>query len=71
MNAGEHPPTTADSRTPELELGEREVRAWRTVRRRIEDELDSLRSQVHSPHVKRTARLVERELEALERKLAG
>jgi hypothetical protein len=51
---------------PELEL-----RAWRVVRERIGAELETLCSQVHSPHVKRTARLVERELEALERRLAG
>lgn len=51
---------------PELEL-----RAWHVARRRISAELDELRERVHSPHVPRTVRLVERELEALERKLSG
>lgn len=66
MSAGDHLPTTADRRTSELEL-----RAWHTARRRIELEIETLRREVHSPHVKRATRLVERELEALERKLAG
>ena len=66
MSAGGHRPTTANSRMPELEL-----RTWHVARRRILDELETLRREVHSPHVKRTARLLERELEALKRKLAG
>lgn len=54
-----------------VEVGELELRAWQTVRGRITAELDDLRERVHSSHVPRTVRLVERELEALERKLIG
>lgn len=48
-----------------------ELRAWQTTRRRMLAEIEHLRADVHSPHVTRAARLLERELEALDRKLAG
>ena len=48
-----------------------ELRAWATTRRRIAGELDHLRAHVHSPHVNRTARAIERELAALAEKLGA
>ena len=48
---------------------DRELRAWTTARGRLLSEVEHLRSHVHSPHVTRAARALERELEALDSKL--
>ncbi len=47
-----------------------ELRAWQTSRRRMLSEIEHLRCHVHSPHVTRAARAIERELDALDHKLA-
>ena len=48
---------------------DRELRAWLTARQRLAGELEHLRSHVHSPHVTRAARAIDRELQALDDKL--
>jgi hypothetical protein len=47
----------------------RELRTWQTSRQRLLAEVDHLRAHVHSPHVERAARSLEREIAALDRKL--
>jgi len=49
--------------------GDRQLRAWHTTHRRMLTELEHLRAHVHSPHVTRAARALERELNALDQKL--
>lgn len=50
---------------------DRELGAWRTARQRLSAEVEHLRVHVHSPHVTRAARAIERELDALDQKLGG
>jgi hypothetical protein len=50
---------------------DRELRAWQTARRRLLSEIEHVRVHVHSPHVRRATRALEREVAALDRKLTG
>lgn len=49
--------------------GDRELRTWQTTRDRMLGEIAHLRTHVHSPHVARSARALEREIQALDCKL--
>ena len=49
---------------------DRELRTWRTSRRRLLTEIEHLRTQLHNPHVARAARALEREINALDHKLS-
>jgi hypothetical protein len=48
---------------------DRELRVWTVSRGRLLAELEHLCAHVHSPHVTRGARALEREIQALDRKL--
>ena len=54
-----------------LQARARESRSWETSRDRIRAEVGHLRTVVKSPHARRTAAAIERELNALDRRLAG
>lgn len=51
------------------EAADRELQAWAMSRQRILAELEHLRVHVRSPHVDRGVRALQREIEALDRRL--
>lgn len=53
------------------QAADRELQAWQTSRGRLLAEIDHLRQHLCSPHVQRAARAWEREIQALDRRLAG
>ena len=59
-----------DQHTITQQANNRELHAWQTSRQRMLAELEHLRTHVHSPHVTRTTRALQRELDALDRKLS-
>jgi hypothetical protein len=50
---------------------DRQMQTWTVARRRLLDEIEHLRVHVQNPHVDRTARALQREINALDRRLAA